>query len=90
MQVVSLSDDDEGMVDMWLQEEQIASERQLELLRIAAEHRHYATIAAGTTRPASSLASRTGLTAGRRALGQLLVRSGELVAGASLLELERA
>ena len=90
MQVVSFSDDDEGMADMWLQEEQIAAERQLELLHIAAERRFYATVAAGAARPASSLANRTGLTAGRRALGQLLVRSGELVAGASLLELERA
>jgi hypothetical protein len=88
MQVVSLSDDDEGMADMWLQEEQIASERQRELLRIAAERHFYATIAAGAARPATPLKNRTGLVAGRRALGQMLVRTGELVAGASLLELE--
>jgi hypothetical protein len=79
-----------GWRDMWMPEELLATERRRDLLREVAP-RHHSGILVKDAIP-TGLVTRVGhgLANGRRALGQGLVRAGELVAGVSLIELERA
>lgn len=88
--IVSKGDDDEGMAEMWMPEEILAAERQRDLLREVAP-RHHSGILVKDARPTGLITrAGNGLANGRRALGQGLVRAGELVAGATLIELQRA
>lgn len=75
---------------MWMPEEILAAERQRDLLREVTPQRHSGILVKDAIPSGVFARAGSGLANGRRALGQSLVRAGELVAGVSLIELERA